>query len=85
VTRPPGNSLDAEQRARVAAAGRDLAEGARALLARIDEEIEFSDAKGGGPYRLGMHDGLRFAEEAVADLLRAHGIDVEPPQHAGDA
>ena len=25
------------------------------------------------PYRLGMHDGLRFAEDAIADLLRRHG------------
>jgi hypothetical protein len=85
VTRPPGNSLDADQRARVADTGRDLAEGLHALLARIGEEIDFNAAKGGGAYRLGMHDGLRFAEDAVADVLRSHGRGVELPQRSGDA
>jgi hypothetical protein len=73
VTRPPGNSLELDQGERVAEPGEDLAAGLRALLARIAEELDFNDAKGTAPYRLGMHDGLRFAEEAVADLLRRHG------------
>jgi hypothetical protein len=77
VTDPPGNSLAAQQGARVADAGGDLVEGLRALLARIAEEVDFNDAKGTAPYRLGMHDGLRFAEEAVADLLRRHGYEAE--------
>jgi hypothetical protein len=77
VTRPPGNSLDADQLARVAEPGEDVVAGLQALLARIAEEIDFNDAKGTAPYRLGMHDGLRFAEEAVADLLRRHGHAVE--------
>jgi len=69
---PPGNSLAAAQGERVVEAGADLVEGMQGLLARIGAEIEFSDAKGAAPYRLGMHDGLRFAEEAIADLLRRH-------------
>jgi hypothetical protein len=75
VTRPPGDSVAAEQSGSVAESGDDLAAGLRALLARIGEEIEFNDAKGTAPYRLGMHDGLRFAEDAIADLLRRHGHD----------
>ena len=70
---PPGNSLATSQRDRVAEPGDELAEGLEALLGRIGEEISFNDAKGTAPYRLGMHDGLRFAEDAVADLLRRHG------------
>jgi hypothetical protein len=30
-----------------------------------------------------MHDGLRFAEDAVVDLLRSHGYEAE--QHSRDA
>ena len=74
---PPGNSLAVSQGERVAEPGADLADGLRALLARIAEEIDFSDAKGTAPYRLGMHDGLRFAEDAIADLLRRHGHAAE--------
>lgn len=70
---PPGNSLAAAQGERVVEPGGDLVAGLLALLARIAEEIDFNDAKGTAPYRLGMHDGLRFAEDAIADLLRRHG------------
>jgi hypothetical protein len=84
VTDPPGNSLAAEQGARVAEPGDDLVQGLRALLGRIAEEVDFNDAKGTAPYRLGMHDGLRFAEEAVADLLRRHGYDAETRDRAAD-
>jgi hypothetical protein len=73
VRRPPGNSLAETQSGRVAEPGEDLAAGLEALLERIGEEVEFNDAKGTSPYRLGVHDGLRFAEDAVADLLRWHG------------
>jgi hypothetical protein len=31
-----------------------------------------------------MHDGLRFAEDAVADLLRRHGHDAETRVRAVD-
>ena len=77
MTRPPGDS--------VAESGDDLAAGLRALLARVGEEIEFNDAKGTAPYRLGMHDGLRFAEDAIADLLRRHGHDAAAGDRPLDA
>ena len=82
---PPGNSLATSQGERVADPGNDLAEGLEALLARITEEIAFNDAKGTAPYRLGMHDGLRFAEDAVADLLRRHGRVAETADRPIDA
>ena len=82
---PPGNSLAAAQGERVADPGDSLAGGLAALLARIADEIDFNDAKGTAPYRLGMHDGLRFAEEAVADLLRRHGHQVGVRERAADA
>lgn len=77
---PPGNSLAASQGQRVVEPGADLVDGLQALLARIAEEIDFNDAKGTAPYRLGMHDGLRFAEDAIADLLQRHGH----PTHTAD-
>jgi len=49
------------------------------------EEISFNDAKGTAPYRLGMHDGLRFAEDALADLLRRHGRAAETADRPIDA
>lgn len=73
MTRPPGNSLASDQGSRVAEPGDDLAAGIRELLGRIAQELDFNDAKGTAPYRLGMHDGLRFAEDALVDLLRRHG------------
>jgi hypothetical protein len=82
---PPGNSLEAAQGERVVDPGDDLAAGLRALLARIAEEIDFNDAKGTAPYRLGMHDGLRFAEDAVADLLTRHGHEAETTGRSVDA
>lgn len=81
---PPGNSLAADQGERVAEPGEDLPAGLRALLARIGEEVDFNDAKGTAPYRLGMHDGLRFAEEAVADLLRRHGHEATTTERPVD-
>ena len=59
--------------------------GLEALLTRIGEEISFNDAKGNAPYRLGMHDGLRFAEDALADLLRRHGRAAETADRPIDA
>jgi len=85
VIEPPGNSLDALQGNRVIEPGEKLADGLQALLARIAEEIAFNDAKGDAPYRLGMHDGLRFAEDAIADLLRRHGHDAETADRPTDA
>jgi hypothetical protein len=85
VIKPPGNSLAASQDGRVVEPGADLAGGLQALLARITEEIDFNDAKGAAPYRLGMHDGLRFAEDAIADLLRRHGHAAETADRSSDA
>ena len=82
---PPGNSLDRVQGARVAEPGEDLEAGLRALLARIGEELDFNDAKGKAPYRLGMHDGLRFAEDAVVDLLRRNGHEASAAERPIDA
>ena len=81
---PPGNSLANRQGERVVDPGSTLADGLQALLGRIADEIDFNDAKGSGPYRLGMHDGLRFAEEAVADLLRRHGQPASTRARPGD-
>ncbi|MDX6476509.1 MAG: hypothetical protein QOH95_2020 [Gaiellaceae bacterium] len=82
---PPGNSLAASQGQKVVDPGEDLAAGLQALLARVTEEIDFNDAKGAGPYRLGVHDGLRFAEDAIADLLRRHGHAAETADRSTDA
>jgi glutaredoxin len=82
---PPGNSLEAAQAGKVADAGETLADGLVALLDRIRAELDFNLAKGAGPYRLGMHDALRFADDAVVDLLRSHGHDVEELPRASDA
>jgi hypothetical protein len=65
--------------------GDDLLAGLQALLARIGDEIDFSDAKGTAPYRLGVHDGLRFAEDAIADLLRRHGHGAVTADRSSDA
>jgi hypothetical protein len=85
VTRPPGDSLELTQDGHVADPGHDLSEGLRELLARINEEIDFNTAKGSSAYRLGMHDGLRFAEDAVVELLRAHGYEAAQRPRAQDA
>jgi hypothetical protein len=66
-----------DQGAQVAPEGTTLVEGLAALLDRIRQEIDYNDAKGQSAFRLGVHDGLRFAEDAVVDLLRRHGHDFE--------
>ena len=80
---PPGNSLEADQGHRVIASGETLADDLRNLLNRIDSELDYNAAKGGTPFRQGMHDGLRFAQDAVADLLTRHGhtAEVVTPRH----
>jgi hypothetical protein len=83
---PPGNSLETAQGGKVAAVGDTLGDGLVALLERVREEIAFNEAKGGGSYRLGMHDALRFADDAIVDLLRSHGYDdVDENPRAADA
>ena len=85
MTRPPGNSLEPTQDAFVAGPGSDLAEGLRALLERIGEEIDFNTAKGASAYRLGMHDALRFAEDAIIAVLRRHGYEAAERPRPADA
>ena len=85
MTGPPGNSLERTQGSRVVEPGADLPAGLHALLGRIAEELAYNSAKGPAPYRLGMHDGLRFAEEAIADLLRRHGEQVDVAGRDWDA
>ena len=82
---PPGNSLHAAQDGKVAPVGDSLADGLLALLDRVRQEIEFNDAKGSGSYRLGMHDALRFADDALVELLRSHGHEVAQLPRPGDA
>lgn len=85
MTQPPGNSLAAAQAERVVDEGDDLAAGVRELLSRIGEELDFNDVKGAAPYRLGVHDALRFAEDALVDLLRRHGHHAAATQRDLDA
>lgn len=85
MTVPPGNSLELDQMAQVAVEGATLVEGLTSLLDRFRQEIDYNDAKGQSPFRLGVHDGLRFAEDAVVDLLRRHGHDAEPRTTERDA
>ena len=73
MRRPPGNSLEADQGARVSEPGDGLDDGIHQLILRIREELDYNDAKGQTAFRMGMHDGLRFAEDALVDLLRRHG------------
>lgn len=82
---PPGNSLHAAQDGKVAPVGDSLADGLLALLDRVRQEIEFNDAKGSGSYRLGMHDALRFVDDALVELLRSHGHEVAQLPRPGDA
>ena len=82
---PPGNSLAESQGGRVVEPCGELAGGLQALLTRIGAEIDFNDAKGTAPYRLGIHDGLRFAEEAIVDLLRRHGYGAAARDRPTDA
>jgi hypothetical protein len=83
--RPPGDSIERIQAGHVASTGEDVVDGLQALLARIGDEIDFNLAKGSSAYRLGMHDGLRFAEDAVVDLLRSHGYEAEHRARDADA
>ncbi|MXZ67718.1 MAG: hypothetical protein F4X18_06480 [Acidimicrobiia bacterium] len=75
MSHPPGNSLQADQGARVSEPGTSLEEGILHLIERVREELDYSDAKGASGYRLGMHDGLRFTEDALVNLLNRHGYE----------
>ena len=75
MTEPPGNSLEADQGGRVVDPGEELADGLHALLVRIGEELDFNEANGTAPYRMGM----------VADLLHRHGHDAQARERPVDA
>jgi homospermidine synthase len=62
-----------------------MVDGLSQLLDRIREELDYNDAKGNAAFRLGVHDGLRFAEDAIVDLLRRHGYEHEPQPRDLDA
>ena len=84
--RPPGNSLWNDQGRRVIApSGETLADGLASLLDRIAQELHYNSAKGESQFRLGMHDGLRFAEDALVDLLRRHDHPAEAKGFPQDA
>lgn len=75
---PPRDSAELAQGVMAASPQAELIDTIVDLVARIREELAYSAAKGGGAYRQGMHDGLRFAEDALVAILEQHGqrIDV---------
>ncbi len=85
TAQPPGNSLETDQGHRVITSGATLADDLQNLLERIDGELDYNAAKGGTAFRLGMHDGLRFAQDAVVDLLRRHGHTADIEGRSWDA
>jgi hypothetical protein len=66
---PPRDSAAESQGAMAAQPRADLAATVADLLIRIREELVYNAAKGDGPYRQGMHDGLRFSEDALVAIL----------------
>jgi len=77
MTNPPGNSLETNQRNRVIDHGAEPLDALESLLERTRAEIDYNDAKGQNAYRLGMHDGLRYAEDAIVAILESHGRNPE--------
>jgi glutaredoxin len=76
---PPRDSALPKQGVMAAQPQADLAATIGDLLVRMREELAYNAAKGDGPYRQGMHDGLRFAEDALVDILELHGSAVDLP------
>jgi hypothetical protein len=52
------------------------------LLARFRAELAYNDAKGSSAYREGMHDGLHFAADALAEVLERNGLAAEGASEA---
>ena len=73
MSTPPGNSLEADQQSRVIDPGSGPLDALEALLSRTRQEIDYNASKGDGLYRIGMHDGLRYAEDAIVALLDHFG------------
>jgi len=70
---PPRDSASITQGEMVARPLEDLATTLIDLVQRVREELAYNAAKGSGPYRQGMHDGLRFAEDALVAIVDRHG------------
>jgi glutaredoxin len=76
---PPRDSAILEQGTMAARLQEDLLDTLDDLVTRIREELAYNAAKGGGAYRQGMHDGLRFAEEALVSIAEQHGHQGDVP------
>jgi len=70
---PPRDSLEHNQGSMAAREELGLAGTVADLLERVREELAYNAAKGDGPYRRGMEDGLHFAEDALVAILGRHG------------
>jgi len=77
---PPRDSASLEQGVMAARAQAGLEATLVDLVDRIREELAYNAAKGGGTYRQGMHDGLRFAQDALLDILRQFGSAADLPE-----
>lgn len=75
MQKPPRDTALVSQGTMAARRHDELAATLVDLLSRIEEELTYSAAKGSGPYRQGMHDGLRFAQDALSAVLAEHGVD----------
>ena len=73
---PPRDSALVTQGAMAAQPEADLAATVADLVARIREELAYNAVKGDGPYRQGMHDGLRFSEDALVAILEIHAVEL---------
>jgi hypothetical protein len=58
----------------------DLAATLVDLLLRIREEMDYNQAKGDGPYRQGMQDGMRFVQDALVAILQEYGGGLDLPK-----
>ena len=72
MKQPPRDSAQLSQGTMAARQLTELEETVMDLLQRIQEELVYNAAKGTGPYRQGMHDGLRFSEDALAAILKEY-------------
>ncbi len=79
IAQPPRDSAAVEQGSMAAHPQADLAATVRDLVLRIRDELAYSAAKGTSPYRQGIHDGLRFAEDALVAILGYTESDPDLP------
>lgn len=76
VELPPRDSTLPVQGEMAATLQADLTATVVDLLSRIREELAYNAAKGNGAYRQGMHDGLKFAEDAMVAILETCAGDI---------